>query len=180
MCWACRSAATTRLASNTTGSSACKLATSPACPPVRPPSQQADRGRSRHDTTHKHSRSRHGWNTIRGVCHFTPKSKTWVNAVENFFSVLTASASTRAVFRWLVDLQAAIHRYLMISQHPKPFVWTVSAASILARLDRLPAINQNTRARSDRSDSKVLPPTRHCVIHHACWEEASLHDPSPV
>jgi hypothetical protein len=40
----------------------------------------------------------------------------------------------------LVDLQAAIKRYL--TEHnaePKPFVWTASATSILAKLDRLSA-----------------------------------------
>ena len=40
----------------------------------------------------------------------------------------------------IVDLQAAINRYL--AEHnaePKPFVWKASAASILAKLDRLPA-----------------------------------------
>ena len=46
----------------------------------------------------------------------------------------------RVGFHCLVDLQAAINRYL--AEHnaaPKPFVWTASAASIVAKLDRLPA-----------------------------------------
>jgi hypothetical protein len=63
-----------------------------------------------------------------------------LNAVEKFFSVLTRSRIRRGIFHSLVDLQAAIKRYL--AEHnaePKPFVWTASAASILAKLDRLPA-----------------------------------------
>ena len=43
----------------------------------------------------------------------------------------------------VVDLQAAIKRHL--AEHnaePKPFVWTASAASILAKLDRLPALSE--------------------------------------
>jgi hypothetical protein len=45
----------------------------------------------------------------------------------------------RGSFHSVVDLQAAINRYL--AEHnaePKPFVWTASAASILGKLDRLP------------------------------------------
>ena len=64
----------------------------------------------------------------------------WLNAVESFFARLTRRRLQRGVFHALVDLQAAIKRYL--AEHnaePKPFVWTASAASILAKLDRLPA-----------------------------------------
>jgi hypothetical protein len=46
----------------------------------------------------------------------------------------------RGSFHSIVDLQAAIKRYM--AEHnaePKPFVWKASAASILAKLDRLPA-----------------------------------------
>ena len=56
------------------------------------------------------------------------------------FSVLTRKRIRRGSFHSLVDLQAALKRYL--NEHnaePKPFVWTASAASILAKLDRLPA-----------------------------------------
>jgi hypothetical protein len=60
--------------------------------------------------------------------------------VENFFSVLTRKRIRRGSFHSIVDLQAAIERYL--AEHnaePKPFVWTASAASIIAKLNRLPA-----------------------------------------
>jgi transposase len=72
--------------------------------------------------------------------HFTPKSGSWLNAVEGFFSKLTRQRLRRGVFRSIVDLQAAINRYL--NEHnddPKPFVWTKPADAILAKLNRLPA-----------------------------------------
>src|SRR5690348_3665543 len=75
----------------------------------------------------------------RWTFHFTPKSGSWLNAVEGFFSKLTRQRIRRGVFRSIVDLQAAINRYL--TQHnddAKPFVWTKPADAILAKLSRLP------------------------------------------
>jgi transposase len=76
----------------------------------------------------------------RWTFHFTPTSASWLNAVENFFSTLTRKRIRRGSFHSIADLQAAINRYL--AEHnavPTPFVWTASAASILAKLNRLPA-----------------------------------------
>lgn len=89
--------------------------------------------------THKHPKVK-AWleRHPRWTFHFTPTSGSWLNAVESFFSVLTRKRIRRGSFHSLVDLQAAIKRYL--AEHnaePKPFVWTASAASILAKLDRL-------------------------------------------
>ena len=56
-------------------------------------------------------------------------------------SVLTRKRIRRGSFHSIVDLQAAIKRDL--AEHnaePRPFVWTASAASILAKLDRLAAL----------------------------------------
>ena len=91
--------------------------------------------------THKHPKVK-AWlaRHPRWTFHFTPTSGSWLNAVENFFSALTRKRIRRGSFHSIVDLQAAINRYL--AEHnadPKPFVWTASAASILAKLDRLPA-----------------------------------------
>ncbi len=91
--------------------------------------------------THKHPKVK-AWleRHPRWTFHFTPTSGSWLNAVENFFSVLTRKRIRCGSFHSIVDLQAAIKRYL--AEHnaePKPFVWTASAASILAKLDRLPA-----------------------------------------
>src|SRR5215212_6203240 len=90
--------------------------------------------------THKHPKVR-DWlvRHPRWVFHFTPTSGSWLNAVENFFSALTRRRLKRGVFKSIVDLQAAIKRYL--DEHnadPKPFVWTKPADVILAKLSRLP------------------------------------------
>jgi transposase len=90
--------------------------------------------------THKHPKvvawlARHP----RGTFHFTPTSGSWLNAVENFFSKITRQRIRRGVFHSIVDLQTAINASLVEhNQNPKPFVWTKSAKTILATLDRLP------------------------------------------
>ena len=75
----------------------------------------------------------------RWTFHFTPTSGSWLNAVENFFSVITRRAIRRGVFTSVADLQKAIRAY--IQQHnavPKPFIWTKPAETILEKLRRLP------------------------------------------
>jgi hypothetical protein len=73
------------------------------------------------------------------VFHFTPTSGSWLNAVENFFSILTRRRIQRGAFKSIADLQAAINRYLdEHNSNPKPFVWTKPADAILAKLQSLP------------------------------------------
>jgi transposase len=69
--------------------------------------------------------------------HYTPTSASWLNAVEGFFAKLTRRRLKRGVFHSLVDLQAAINRYL--AEHnptPRPFVWTAEPEAILAKVKR--------------------------------------------
>jgi transposase len=90
--------------------------------------------------THKHPKVL-GWlaRHPRWTFHFTPTSGSWLNAVENFFSKMTRQRIRRGVFHSIVDLQAAINAYLgEHNANPKPFVWTKSAETILAKLDRVP------------------------------------------
>jgi transposase len=94
--------------------------------------------------THKHPKVK-AWlkRHPRWTFHFTSTSGSWPNAVEKFFSVLTRQRIRRGSFHSIVDLQAAIKRYL--AEHNaqlKPFVWTASAASILAKLDRSPVSSE--------------------------------------
>jgi transposase len=89
--------------------------------------------------THKHPKVKQ-WlvRHPRWRFHFTPTSGSWLNAVETFFSALTRKRIRRGSFHSIVDLQAAINRYL--DDHnadPKPFVWTSPAPAILDKLDRL-------------------------------------------
>jgi hypothetical protein len=61
----------------------------------------------------------------RWTFHFTPTSCSWANAVETFFASLTRRCLQRGAFHSMVDLQAAINRYLgEHNRKPKPFVWT--------------------------------------------------------
>jgi transposase len=69
--------------------------------------------------------------------HFTPTSCSWLNAVEGFFAKLTRRRLKRGVFRSIVDLQAAINRFL--DEHnavPRPFTWTADPNKIIAAVRR--------------------------------------------
>ena len=73
----------------------------------------------------------------RFVFHFTPTSASWLNGVEGFFAKLTRRRLKRGVFKSLVDLQAAINRFLAeTNDNPKPFVWTADPNRILAAVNR--------------------------------------------
>ena len=62
---------------------------------------------------HKHPKVR-AWlaRHPRWTFHFTPTSASWLNAVEGFFAKLTKRRLKRGVFGSLVELQAAIKRFL--------------------------------------------------------------------
>ena len=90
---------------------------------------------------HKHPKVR-AWlaRHPRWTFHFTPTSGSWLNAVETFFSTLTRRRLRRGVFRSIMDLQAAINRYLAEhNQAPSPFTWTRSADAILNKFATIPA-----------------------------------------
>jgi len=73
----------------------------------------------------------------RFVFHFTPTSASWLNAVEGFFAKLTRRRLKRGVFRSVVDLQAAINRFLDDhNAEPKPFTWTADPDKIIAAVRR--------------------------------------------
>jgi len=88
--------------------------------------------------THKHPKVR-AWlaRHPRWTFHFTPTSCSWLNAVETFFSRLTRRRLKRGVFHSLVDLQAAINRFVAeTNQNPKPFVWTADPDRVLPAVKR--------------------------------------------
>jgi transposase len=87
---------------------------------------------------HKHPKVRE-WLTRhpRFVFHFTPTSASWLNAVEGFFAILAKRRLKRGIFKSLVDLQAAINRFLAEhNQNPKPFTWTKDPDEIIAAVRR--------------------------------------------
>jgi transposase len=88
--------------------------------------------------THKHPKVR-AWlaRHPRWTFHFTPTSASWLNAVEGFFAKLTKRRLKRGVFGSLVELQAAINRFLAEpNADPKPFVWTADPDHIIEKVRR--------------------------------------------
>lgn len=87
---------------------------------------------------HKHPKVR-AWldRHPRFVFHFTPKSASWVNAVEGFFAKLTKRRLKRGVFRSIVDLQTAINRFIAeTNNQPRPFKWVADPDTIIAAVRR--------------------------------------------
>jgi transposase len=87
---------------------------------------------------HKHPKVR-AWlaRHPRWTFHFVPTSCSWANAVEGFFARLAKRRLKRGVFRSVVDLQAAINRFIKEhNESPKPFVWTANPDKIIAAVRR--------------------------------------------
>jgi transposase len=81
--------------------------------------------------------------------HFTPTSSSWLNQVERWFRDLTDKNLRRGIFGSVPDLIASIEAYLNAhNADPKPYVWTATAESILAKVQRArtklqQVVNQN-------------------------------------
>ena len=87
---------------------------------------------------HKHPKVR-DWldRHERFTFHFTPTSCSWLNAVEGFFAKLANRRLKRGVFISVVDLQAAINRFVAEQNAaPKPFIWTADPDTIIAAVKR--------------------------------------------
>jgi len=73
----------------------------------------------------------------RFVVHYVPTSCSWLNLIERWFAELTNKRIRRGSFLSVDDLIAAIEEFLAAwNEHPKPFVWTATVDSILAKLAR--------------------------------------------
>ena len=89
--------------------------------------------------THKHAKVR-GWlaRHPRFHVHFTPTYASWLNQVERWFGLITQQAIRRGSFRTVRELIARIEAYVArYNRTARPFVWTATADSILAKLTRL-------------------------------------------
>jgi putative transposase len=70
--------------------------------------------------------------------HHTPTYASWLNQVEIWFNLITQQAIRRGTFSSVKELTASIQQYVdQYNRHPRPFVWTATADSILAKIDRL-------------------------------------------
>ena len=126
--------------------------------------------------THKHPKvlawlERHPrWtpDRVRGrLFHFTPTSASWLNAVEGFFAKLTRRRLRRGVFGSIVELQAAINRFLAeTNSDPRPFVWTARPEHILEKSSvgrdplagRPPGVARESRSAPTSSLGDAGPP----------------------
>lgn len=69
--------------------------------------------------------------------HFTPTSSSWLNQVERWFRDLTEKNLRRGIFGSVPDLIASIEDYLAAHNNdPQPYMWTATAESILAKVER--------------------------------------------
>jgi transposase len=91
----------------------------------------------------------------RFVTHFVPTSCSWLNLIERWFAELTNKRIRRGSFLSVPDLIAAIQEFLGVwNQNPKPFVWTATVDSIVAKLARCRQTLEQIQPRS------VVPKTR--------------------
>jgi len=89
--------------------------------------------------THKHAKVR-AWlaRRPRFHLHYTPTYSSWLNQVERWFGLITQRAIRRGSFTSVSDLRRQIERFVDDwNQHPRPFMWTATADSIFAKLERL-------------------------------------------
>jgi transposase len=87
--------------------------------------------------THKHPKVK-AWlaRHPRWTFHFTPTSASWLN-VEGFFAKLAKRRLKRGVFCSVVELEAAINRFLtQANLAPCPFQWTKDPHKIIAAVKR--------------------------------------------
>ena len=97
--------------------------------------------------THTHPRVRR-WlaRRPRFQLHVTPTSASWLNLVERWFRELTEQRLRRGAFRSVPELVAAIEAFVAAyNDDPKPFVWTASVETILAKVNRCEAILETHR-----------------------------------
>ena len=89
--------------------------------------------------THKHPRVKR-WFAARPRfhVHFTPTYASWLNQVEIWFNRITQQAIRRGTFRSVKELVEKIDHYVQHSnRQAQPFVWTATADSIFAKVERL-------------------------------------------
>lgn len=97
--------------------------------------------------THKHPRVKR-WLAARPRyhVHYTPTYASWLNQVEIWFNLITQRAIRRGTFRSVKDLVAKIDAFVQNYNHTsRPFAWTASADSILAKIQRLCLAISETR-----------------------------------
>jgi len=89
--------------------------------------------------THKHPSVKR-WLAMhpRYHVHYTPTYASWLNQVEIWFNLITQQAIRRGTFHSVKELVAMIQRYVQrYNKDAHPFIWTATADSVLAKIERL-------------------------------------------
>lgn len=89
--------------------------------------------------SHKHPKVK-AWlaDRPRWHMHFVPTYSSWLNQVERFFAIITDKAIRRGSFTSVKELTTKIDNFVsQYNENCKPFTWTATADSILAKLARL-------------------------------------------
>src|SRR5258705_1366259 len=89
-------------------------------------------------TTHKHEEVRTWLDKHPPFhLHFTPTSSSWLNLLERWFPELTDKPLRRGVFPSVPDPVTSTQEYIDApTNDPRPYVWTATAESILAKVAR--------------------------------------------
>ncbi len=97
--------------------------------------------------THKHAKVK-AWLARRSRfhVHFTPTYASWLNLVERWFGIITQQAIRRGSFSNVKTLVKRIDRFVdHYNTTSRPFVWTATADSILAKVERLALLISGTQ-----------------------------------
>ena len=97
--------------------------------------------------THKHEKVKR-WIAARPRyhVHYTPTYASWLNQVEIWFGILTQKAIRRGTFKKVKDLIANIQAFTdQYNSTSRPFVWTATAESIIAKITRLFELIRGTK-----------------------------------
>ena len=96
--------------------------------------------------THKHAKVK-AWlaKRPRYQIHYTPTYASWLNQVERWFGVITQRAIRRGSFSSVKQLTDKISRFVNdYNTTTRPFVWTATADSIIAKVERLGTLISGT------------------------------------
>jgi putative transposase len=96
--------------------------------------------------THKHAKVK-AWfaRRPRYHIHYTPTYASWLNQVERWFGLITQRAIRRGSFRKVRELIKTIDDFVTYyNAHKRPFVWTATADSIIAKVERLSKVISGT------------------------------------
>jgi len=112
--------------------------------------------------THKHAAVR-AWLAARPRyhVHFTPTYASWLNQVERWFGHITQRAIRRGSFRTVRELVRRIDDFVRYyNAGARPFAWTATADSILAKLQRLLIVLHGGQRRRPVSPGAAACPSR--------------------